>query len=141
MNIRQSISFTSELIEELHSHCKEGYPSEVVGILAGVRKTNQVQKIYPLLNERADTQNRYRVNGLIVYKASQALEEQGFDILGYYHSHPNHPSQYSEYDREHALPNLSYAIVSVMKGEIATLQSWRLSEDRDLMIEEYIHIH
>ena len=141
MNNRQSITFTPKLLEEVYCHCKEGFPSEVVGILAGVRETNTVQKIHPLVNERADTQNRYRVNGLIVYKASQALEEQGYDILGYYHSHPNHPSQYSEYDREHALPNLSYAIVSVIKGEIATLQSWRLSEDRDLMIEEHIHIH
>ena len=137
----QTLSFTPDLVEQVYAHCKEGFPSEVVGILAGDRIANQVQRIEPLVNEKADTNNRYQVNGLIVYKASKFLEEQGFDILGYYHSHPNHPSHYSEYDREHALPNLSYAIVSVMNGEIAEFQSWRLSEDRSLMIEEFIHIN
>ena len=141
MTKTKTLFFTPHLVEQMYAHCKVGFPSEVVGILAGNRKDNQVQKIQPLVNERADTKNRYQVNGLIVYRASKALEANGYDVLGYYHSHPNHPSHYSEYDREHALPNLSYAIVSVMNGEIATLQSWRLSEDRSLMIEELVHVH
>ena len=65
-------------------------------------------------------------------RAEQALESKGLEIVGYYHSHPDHPSQYSEYDREHALPNMSYLIVSIVEGQENTKQSWRLTEDRSL---------
>ena len=70
--------------------------------------------------------------------SQQALEAEGHDILGYYHSHPDHPSRYSEYDRDHALPNMSYLIVSVLKGEVVDTASWRLHEDRSAMSAEPI---
>ena len=73
-------------------------------------------------------------------KAEQALEAEGHDILGYYHSHPDHPSRYSEYDRDHALPNMSYLIVSVLNGEAVETASWRLHEDRSAMSAEPIKI-
>jgi len=136
----QTLNIFAEQLNRLYSHAVEGFPSEVVGILAGEKATSTVLKVHPLINERADTNNRYRVNGLIVHRASQTLEAEGFEILGYYHSHPNHPSQYSEYDKEHALPNLSYVIVSVNDGKVGTVQSWRLAEDRSIMYEESIEI-
>ena len=123
---------------QIQEHAKAGYPSEVVGILAGKVSENRVEKVVSLVNERSDTHNRYQVSALVLYRATQKLEDEGYDILGYYHSHPDHPSQYSDYDREHALPNLSYVIVSVQKGEPQQMQSWRLSEDRSEMIEESI---
>ena len=140
MNETSALNISRLLWDEISSHCVEGFPSEVVGILAGEKDTGTVMKVKPLVNERSDTNNRYQVSGLVVHRASQGLEAQGFDILGYYHSHPNHSSQYSEYDKEHALPNLSYAIVSVMDGEVATIQSWLLSEDRNRMFEQTVRI-
>ena len=71
-------------------------------------------------------------------RAEQALEAEGFDILGYYHSHPDHPSMYSDYDRDHALPNLSYVIVSVVNGHAVDTASWRLRDDRSAMDAEDI---
>lgn len=136
----QTLNIAAEQLNRLYSHAVEGFPSEVVGILAGEKATKTIQKVHPLINERADTNNRYRVNGLIVHRASQTLEAEGLEILGYYHSHPNHPSQYSEYDKEHALPNLSYVIVSVNDGKVGTIQSWVLAEDRSIMHEESIQI-
>lgn len=128
----------STLRAEIEAHAEEGYPHEVVGILAGNSTLNTVQVLRSLVNERGDTNNRYQVSALALYRATQALESEGWDILGYYHSHPDHPSQYSDYDREHALPNLSYVIVSIQDGTADTMQSWRLSEDRASMIEETI---
>lgn len=125
----------------LHQHAEEGYPHEVVGILAGDKATQRVQHVEPLRNERADSaHNRYRVSGLVLMRAEQALEAKGFDILGYYHSHPDHPAQYSDYDRDHALPNLSYLIVSVVKGKAQDTLSWRLCEDRSAMDPEVITV-
>jgi len=137
------MTLTAPSIEmsKLHAHAEEGYPHEVVGILAGNRETGELVKVLPLVNERADSaHNRYKVSGLILMRAEQALEAEGHDILGYYHSHPDHPSQYSDYDRDHALPNMSYVIVSVLNGAVADTASWRLKEDRSAMDSESIQL-
>lgn len=134
-----SLTLPQTELEKLHAHAQEGYPHEVVGIIAGDKQAQQVSRIQPLINERADyAHNRYKVSGLTLMRAEQALEAQGLEILGYYHSHPDHPSQYSDYDREHALPNLSYVIVSVMNGLVVDTASWRLKEDRSAMDSEPI---
>ncbi len=126
-------------LAKLHAHAEEGYPHEVVGILAGDKGSGELKKVFPLVNERADSaHNRYKVSGLTLMRAEQGLEAEGHDILGYYHSHPDHPSQYSDYDRDHALPNMSYVIVSVLKGEVVDTASWRLLEDRSAMSAEPI---
>jgi len=136
-----NLQIQQDQLARLHAHAVEGYPHEVVGILAGDRATHRVQRVQPLVNERADSPaNRYKVGGLVLMDAEQALETEGFEIVGYYHSHPDHPSQYSDFDRDHALPNMSYLITSVRGGEIANTQSWRLLEDRSSMQEEAITI-
>jgi proteasome lid subunit RPN8/RPN11 len=120
-------------------HAAEGYPHEVVGILAG--RDGRVDEVAALINERADSpRNRYEVSGLVVLRAQQALEDRGLEILGYYHTHPDHPAQYSAYDRDHALPNLSYVILSVVDGRRVDLRSWRLREDRAAMDEEPVTV-
>ena len=132
------IAIQTDEYTKIVSHACEGYPHEVVGILAGNRSNNTVTEVKTLINERGDTNNRYKVGALTLMRAEQELEGKGLEIVGYYHSHPDHPSQYSQYDREHALPNMSYLIVSIVKRQENTKQSWRLTEDRSLMIEEEI---
>lgn len=123
----------------VHAHAREGYPHEVVGILAGHRGDNVVTHVVSLVNERADSPaNRYHVSALVLFKAEQALEAEGLEVVGYYHSHPDHPARYSDFDRDHALPNMSYVIVSVAAGAIADTRSWRLRDDRGAMDEEPI---
>ena len=134
------LQITKSEIEKIKQHAEQGYPHEVVGILAGKRQNNVVTEVQNLINERGDTNNRYKVSALTLFRSEQELESRGLEIVGYYHSHPDHPSQYSEYDKDHALPNMSYLILSVMKGQSNTLQSWRLTEDRTLMLEETIQI-
>ncbi len=128
-------------LARLHAHAEEGYPHEVCGILAGSRASWEVTEVVALVNERADSaHNRYKVSGLTLMRAEQALEARGLEVVGYYHSHPDHPSQYSEFDRDHALPNMSYPIVSVQEGSVATTQSWRLRDDRSAMDEEALEL-
>ena len=127
-------------LDRIHDHAREGYPHEVVGILAGDRSRSSVSRVQPLINERAETVNRYRVDGLLVLRAEQGLEAEGLEVVGYYHSHPDHPAQYSDYDRDHALPHMSYLITAVHDGEITDTRSWRLEEDRSEMREETIQI-
>lgn len=134
-----ALILVSRELERIHAHVTEGYPFEVVGLLAGSRSEHRVSRVVPLVNERADSpRNRYSVNGLLVLRAEEALITGGFDVIGTYHSHPDHPSRWSDFDRDHALPNLSYIIVSVLAGAVATTQSWRLRDDRSQMDEEPI---
>jgi len=139
--VAMSLTALDGEMAKLYAHAEAGYPHEVVGILAGKRATGELNKVLPLINERADSaHNRYKVSGLALMRAEQSLEAEGHDILGYYHSHPDHPSQYSDYDRDHALPNMSYVIVSVLNGTVADTASWRLKEDRSAMDPESIQI-
>ena len=76
------------------------------------------------------------------------LEREGLGVLGYYHSHPDHPAMYSDTDRELALPNMSYLITAVHGGDgaggpeatvrIEDTRCWRLRDDRSEMDEEEI---
>lgn len=123
-------------LELLHAHAREGYPHEVVGILGGDRATGRVTRVVALTNERADSpRNRYLVGPLVLMRAERALEAEGLEVVGYYHSHPDHDALYSGYDRDHALPNMAYLIVSVQDGCIAESRAWVLREDRSAMDE------
>ena len=134
-----SIRFIKAELDTLYDHAREGYPHEVVGILAGVPGSSVVSKVVPLVNEREDSpENRYKVSGLTLFRKEEALRAGGLEVLGYYHTHPDHPAQYSDYDRDHALPNLSYVIVSVRNGDIADTLSWRLRDDRSAMDPEVV---
>lgn len=131
-----ALNVRKDELAKLHAHAREGYPHEVVGILAGVRAAEAVTHVVPLVNERADSpQNRYHVSAMVLYKAEQRLEAEGLEVVGYYHSHPDHPARYSDFDREHALPNMAYVITSVVGGEVADTRCWRLTEDREAMTE------
>jgi proteasome lid subunit RPN8/RPN11/molybdopterin converting factor small subunit len=93
-----------------------------------------------MVNERADSPaNRYQVSALVLHRAEQALEAEALEVVGYYHSHPDHPARYSDFDRDHALPNMSYVITSVRVGAVADTRSWRLRDDRSAMDEETIN--
>lgn len=130
-------------LEKMAAHAVEGHPYEVVGLLAGSRSEAHVTRVVALRNERADSpKNRYVVSGLVLMRAEEKLLEEGLEIVGYYHSHPDHPAQYSTFDRDHALPNMDYLILSVSgpalgadPPRVVDLRVWRLLEDRSAMTE------
>lgn len=68
--------------------------------------------------------------------AEKRATEAGGELLGFYHSHPDHPAQPSQYDLDHAWPVFSYVIVSVREGVAGDMTSWRLREDRSAFDEE-----
>ena len=69
-------------------------------------------------------------------RVERAADSAGAELLGFYHSHPDHPARPSQYDLDHALPNFSYIIVSVTSGTAADLRSWKLRADRSAFDEE-----
>ncbi|HEY4572384.1 MAG TPA: M67 family metallopeptidase [Thermoanaerobaculia bacterium] len=126
-------------LEAIGRHGEATFPEECCGFLIGraVGETTVVERLLPVENERQDSRhNRYVIHPETVLAAHQEARAAGADVVGYYHSHPDHPSRPSDFDREHAWPGLSYLIVSVQKGRAADARSWRLTDDRERFDEE-----
>lgn len=122
-------------------HAAMSYPEECCGVLIGRASADGtfVERVLSVGNERQDSRhNRFLINPETVLAAHKEARALGLDIVGYYHSHPDHPAQPSDFDREHAWPGLSYLIVSVQGGKVAEARSWRLSDERDRYEEEKV---
>lgn len=139
----------SEHLQAIHRHAARDYPAECCGVLLGREEgeVKQVAEVAPLANLRHDAaraqefvplddpgreseRNRYLIDPHEQLRVEKAARDRGLEVLGYYHSHPDHPARPSEYDREHAWPWYSYVIVAVEKGVPHDTRSWVLSEDR-----------
>ncbi|HWQ84858.1 MAG TPA: M67 family metallopeptidase, partial [Anaerolineales bacterium] len=103
----------------------------------------QVETILALTNARENTarHNRYLITPQDMLLGEREAMRQGLDIVGVFHSHPDHPDQPSEFDREWALPWYSYLITSVARGTAQGSRSWRLQDDRSQFVEEKLAIN
>lgn len=72
--------------------------------------------------------DRYWIDPADLVRIQREARDQDLDILGIYHSHPNHPAVPSEWDRRLAWPVYSYLIASVSQGQVVAMQSWRLND-------------
>src|SRR3989449_8770122 len=68
------------------------------------------------------------VDPLELLRADDAARKRGLDLIGIYHSHPNHPAVPSEFDRSRATPWYSYVILSIVDREPQELAAWRFDE-------------
>lgn len=139
-----------ELAERIRNHGAETFPHECCGALLGrdpawdekpAESSREVLELFPLINRRDDSpRNRFAVTPEDVRDAEKAARLRGLDVVGWYHSHPDHPARPSQFDREHAWPWYSYIIVSVMSGTPAEMTSWRLDDDRQGYSQERLKI-
>ncbi len=127
-----TIWISGRLVEKIRAHGAETYPHECCGALLGrdasavagsdsnkdaLNAEREILELFPLVNRRDDSpHNRFSVTADDVRAAEKAAREHGLDVVGWYHSHPDHPARPSQYDRDHAWPWYSYIIVSVQKG-------------------------
>jgi proteasome lid subunit RPN8/RPN11 len=139
-----NMKISTHLINEIHAHGEQAYPEEGAGLLLGYDQNGErvVQSLLKLTNAREDTarHNRYLITAEDILKGEQEAEKQGLSIIGIFHSHPDHPNQPSEFDREWAIPWYSYLITSVNNGQAIGSKSWRLKDDRSGFIPEELII-
>jgi len=139
---------SGHLAERIRAHGAEAYPHECCGALLGrdSEATDQsvmreVLALLPLVNRRDDSpRNRFSVTAEDVLDADRAAQKQGLEVIGWYHSHPDHPARPSQYDQDHAWPWYSYVIISVENGSPQEMSSWRLNDDRRAFSPEGIEI-
>jgi proteasome lid subunit RPN8/RPN11 len=129
----------------IREHGERDYPQECCGILLGRVEDNcrSVSSIHPCNNAHPEPSRHYSLDSLEVIRAQRLARDQGLDIVGFYHSHPDHPAQYSETDLAWAhWPNCSYVITSVQEGRAFETKSFLLQgpEESKMFSEEEIEI-
>src|SRR5881397_4062810 len=134
------------LLQQIHEHLEAGYPNEACGVMLG--SAGVVTEVAAAGNERTDSaRNRYLIDPLAYMKIERDADKRGLQVLGIYHSHPDVAARPSQFDLDHAWPNLSYLIVSVCKGsprsergKAVETNSWLLREDRSQFDQEPVEV-
>jgi proteasome lid subunit RPN8/RPN11 len=128
---------------EIRAHARETYPEECCGALLGRSGPAgaAVDRVIRVENTRPDSRaRRFEIRPEQYARLEQEAEREALELLGFYHSHPDHPARPSEFDREHALPSFHYLIVSVPDSRPGAMTSWRLSEDRAAFERETLRL-
>ena len=154
-----ALTIGQQHIEVIRQHGAKDYPSECCGILLGHADGDrkEVTEVVPLENLRRDPEraqallpleapgseserNRFLIDPRDQIRVEKDARARGLEVLGYYHSHPDHPARPSNYDRDHAWPWYSYVIIGVERGEPTQVASWVLSDDRSQFEQETMEV-
>lgn len=125
-----SITIDFEAIQVMKQDAQTAYPDECCGFLygteEGIRMINVAQ---PVTNEQEGSKRRrFQISGQDYMAAEQYADANSWQLLGVYHSHPDHPAIPSIHDLRQAMPFFSYIILSVKKGKVTDLRSWQINE-------------
>ena len=140
-----AIKVNSEHLDQIRKHGENTYPHECCGFLLGTRDgaTNVLAEVQEAENERKESrETRYLITPEQSKRADDYARSRGLGVIGYYHSHPDHPAAPSGYDLDHSCwPGESYIIVTVEQGKSAALNSFTKPdytsfEQEEILIEE-----
>lgn len=137
------IELSEQNQSEIRAHGERDYPHECCGLLLGRFAENAAKvcvEIYPISNAREEEakRNRFLIRPEELLRGQKHAASKGLEVVGFYHSHPDHPAIPSGYDLEHAWPVYSYVVVAVKSGQAEDLRSWEMHADRSRFDEERI---
>ena len=124
MKIRRSA------FEAIQAHGAEGYPNEICGIMLGPQgdhTVTEVRRARNIIVERS--RDRYEIDPLDHIRIQREADDAGLDIVGYYHSHPDHPARASVFDTERAWSGYVYVIVSIEQGKPVDANAFVAEQD------------
>jgi proteasome lid subunit RPN8/RPN11 len=133
---------TPEQYRQIEAEGVAAYPNECCGIIYGtdrggeriVRSLEAVQNAF----DAVEQYHRFSISPQQLMAADRKAGERGELVLGFYHSHPDHPARPSEYDREHAWPFYSYVIVAIHKHEPKDMTCWLLDDATEQFVGQEI---
>ncbi|MGE0448337.1 MAG: Mov34/MPN/PAD-1 family protein [Vicinamibacterales bacterium] len=129
MSVARICELEEGVAKAIRSHGEETFPHECCGALVG--RGDRVTAAVPLPNTTEEgPRRRFLVRPGDYRLAEQQASELGAELLGFYHSHPDHPARPSQFDLDHAWPTFAYVIVSVMSGQARDMTVWFLLDDR-----------
>ena len=137
-----AVQLGARVVATIRRHGASAYPYECCGALFGTTTSDGVVDIVEAMELDNVTdegpRRRFRISANDYRQSEARARAAGAELVGFYHSHPDHPAEPSQYDLDHAWPNFSYVIVAVAGGEAGDLRSWRLRADRSAFEEEFI---
>ena len=137
-----TLRLSGALADEIRHHGEAAYPAECCGAMVGRVEgaAKEVLRLSPAVNRRTDDPHRYLIAPDDLRQLEREVRGVGQEIVGYYHSHPDHPARPSAFDAEHAWPWYSYLIVRIDRGRGAEMASWVLDDERPLMHPESLDV-
>jgi proteasome lid subunit RPN8/RPN11 len=132
-----AIVLSKSIAKQIESEGVAAYPNECCGMLIGKEKDGRrvVERLAPMKNVfvAGEQYHRFSIDPLAQIEAEKSADDAGQVVLGYYHSHPDHPARPSEYDRTHVPPWSFYGhiIVAIEKGRPAAMTAWVINEETE----------
>jgi proteasome lid subunit RPN8/RPN11 len=118
-------------MDQVRQHLEAGYPNEACGALLGrvIDSDHTVEEFRGMRNTITDRPwDRYALDPLEQLRVQKDAESRGLEIIGFAHSHPDHPAVPSRFDAEHGWSFYSYVVASVQQGTLLQARSWRLDD-------------
>ena len=139
----RELKISKEANSIMEDHVVEGFPDEVCGFFFGheTEKERHITSVRKVENAKdGDKRRRFEISPFDYMKAEAHALKENVQLLGVYHSHPQHNADASEHDLKQALPYFSYVIYSIIDGNIDDIKSWQLSENGSHFLEEQVSI-
>ncbi|MEL4895555.1 M67 family metallopeptidase [Crocosphaera sp. Alani8] len=150
------IYFSNSQLQQIENHAERTYPEECCGLLLGIFEASYQRVIEvretdndwtPTMSEDLDNlgssgnqplskKNRFSIAPSVLLQVQKEMRDRELNIIGIYHSHPDHPAIPSEFDREIAWSDYSYVIASLRQGKVSEIKSWTLKENRQFKPEK-----
>ena len=112
------MKISRDAFDAIRTHGAEGYPDEICGIMVGPRNGRTVTAVKRARNIVVErSRDRYEIDPRDHIRIQREADAAGLDIVGYYHSHPDHPAQASRFDTERAWAGYVYLIVAINQGK------------------------
>jgi proteasome lid subunit RPN8/RPN11 len=128
------LTITADVDAAIRRHGEETFPHECCGALIGSDGRASIAFALPNTTEEGP-RRRFLVRPSDYRLAEARAAAEGGELLGFYHSHPDHPARPSQFDLDHAWPTFAYIIVSVQSGRAADMTVWFLKDDRSTFDE------
>ena len=145
-------------LQQIETHAQTSYPEECCGLLLGtiegdhprvieVRETENawtpnimegVENAVSSEHQPLSRKNRFSIDPYVLLQVQKEIRDRNLNIIGIYHSHPDHPAIPSAFDREIAWPDYSYIIASLRKGKVTEIKSWKLQDNQQFAPENII---
>lgn len=132
-------------MDAIGRHLEMGYPNEACGALVGRlgadTEPSDALEFHPMRNTVTDRPwDRYTLDPLEQLRVQKDAEGRGLEIIGFVHSHPDHPPRPSQFDTDHAWPFYVYVVAAVALGKLAEARAWRLDERGKVFHEERLTV-
>lgn len=125
------IRLNGDALERMTRHARTSYPEECCGALLGSPDARHILRAVPVDNAReSERRRRYLIGPAALRSLESEAARDGLEVVGFYHSHPDHAAEPSAFDLEHAWPWYTYLILPVTTAKVGAPRAWRLRDDR-----------